>query len=378
MRNKLLILLLFFSNCSFEERENTEITFWGLGAEGEYVQKIIPEFEEQNPEIQVKVQMVPWTAAQEKFISAYASDNLPDAFQLGNTWIPQFQSLFALEDLNKFINKSYVVKSNNYFKGIWETNIIDSVVYGIPWYIDTRLLYYRSDIMKQAGYKTPPKTWNELYNASKKIKKLLNDKNKYPIYIPINDWSPYIIFGMQNGASILKENNCYGNFSSNKFEEAFKYLTKYHKEKLSPIGISQVPNVYQAFRDKYITMYISGPWNIKEFQKWMGDSLQNCWDTAPLPSNNGEYPGLSLAGGSSIVLNKKSHNKKEAWKLIEFLSQKEIQLKFYKLLNDLPAVKDTWHDSLFVNDKYVKAFYEQFKNVRATPKIPEWEQMFFS
>ena len=125
-------------------------------------------------------------------------------------------------------------------------------------------------------------------------------------------------------------------------------------------------------------MYISGPWNIKEFKQWMGDSLQNCWSTAPLPSNNGKYPGLSLAGGSSLVINQKSHNKSAAWKLIEFLSEKETQIKFYKLLNDLPAVKEAWNDSLFINDKYVKAFYKQFENVEPTPKILEWEQIVFS
>ncbi len=35
-------------------------------------------------------------------------------------------------------------------------------VYGIPWYMDTRLLFYRKDVFEKAGYNNPPKTWDEL------------------------------------------------------------------------------------------------------------------------------------------------------------------------------------------------------------------------
>ena len=53
-----------------------------MGSEAEYVTKLVPEFEKRNPGIKVKVQAIPWTAAQEKLITAFASDNTPDACQL--------------------------------------------------------------------------------------------------------------------------------------------------------------------------------------------------------------------------------------------------------------------------------------------------------
>jgi multiple sugar transport system substrate-binding protein len=49
----------------------------------------MPEFERRYPEIQVKVQQIPWSAAHEKLLTAYAGDAMPDVFQLGNTWIPE-------------------------------------------------------------------------------------------------------------------------------------------------------------------------------------------------------------------------------------------------------------------------------------------------
>ena len=371
------IHLLFTFSCS-DSSTVTTIDFWGLGSEGEFVKLLIPKFEAENPGIKVKVQMAPWTAAQEKLISAYASDNLPDVFQLGNTWIPQFAQLEGISELTEFIYKSSVIRKENYFSGIWDTNVLDSLVFGIPWYIDTRVLFYRTDVFKKAVFDSPPKTWAELYELSKRIKANYKGQEKYAIFIATNEWANFVIFGLQNGAEILKDNNTYGNFSSEKFTEAFSYLINFYKENLTPLGVSQVTNVYQAFAEEYFSMYISGPWNISEFKKWMTGDLKDKWMTAPLPGPDAKTPGVSLAGGSSLVISQKSEHKEEAWKLIEFLSKPETQIEFYHLVNDLPAVKEAWKDTSLSNNSYMKAFYEQFNYVVATPKIPEWEQIVFS
>ena len=379
----LILVLIAFAylgvSCNSSNNDKVTIKFWAMGTEAEYVTKLVPEFEKQNPGIHIEVQQIPWNAAQEKLVTAFASDNTPDICQLGNTWIPQFSSLNAIIRLDDFIAKSKVINKENYFSGIWDTNIMDSIVYGIPWYIDTRLMFYRSDVFKRAGYDHPPRTWDELYDLCKKIKALYPGQDKYAIYLPTNEWNAFIIFGLENGAQLLKDNNSIANFSSEKFKEAFKFLTKFHKEKLAPIGISQVTNVYQAFVEEYFSIYISGPWNINEFKKWMTGDLADKWSTAPMPAKTDDhYPGVSLAGGSSLVIFKDCEHKNEAWKFIEYLSQTHVQLEFYKLLYDLPAVKAAWEDSSLANNNYMKAFHTQFENVVATPKVPEWEQIAFA
>lgn len=372
-----IITLIFLNGCYKSSNKVRTIDFWAMGAEGEYVQKLVPEFEKLNPGLKVKVQMIPWTAAQEKLITAFASNNLPDVFQLGNTWVPQFSAIGAIDSLDNLIMKSKNVNEENYFKGIWETNRINGKVYGIPWYIDTRLLFYRSDILSKVGYDSPPKTWKELFDVSLKIKNLFGAVEKYPIYLPVNEFAPYVIFALENKATILRENDSYGNFAQKEFVEAFKFAMSFYEHNLTPLGISQVTNIYQAFRDEYIVMYISGPWNIKEFIKWMSDEYSEKWMTAPMPSKDGNYPGVSLAGGASIVISKNSNQKAEAWKFIEYLSDDKVQREFYSISSDLPALKQVWEDSSFKYNKHMRAFYEQFQNVVPTPKVPEWEQIAF-
>lgn len=375
----ILFLTSGINGCSSSSDDHTVLKFWAMGTEAEYVTRLVPEFQRQNPGISVEVQQIPWNAAQEKLVTAFASDNTPDICQLGNTWIPQFASLNAIINLDDFLARSSSIKKENYFEGIWDTNVMDSSVYGIPWYIDTRLMFYRTDVFKEAGYDQPPRTWAELYDLCKKIKALFPGQDKYAIYLPTNEWNPFIMFALENHAELLKDHNSRGDFESDNFREAFKYLTKFHKEKLAPIGISQVTNVYQAFVEKYFSIYISGPWNINEFKKWMTGSLADKWSTAPMPSKNGDhYPGVSLAGGSSLVIFKDCSHKEEAWRFIEFLSRTSTQLEFYRLLYNLPAVKAAWEDTSLSNNKYMKAFRVQFENVVATPKVPEWEQIAFA
>ncbi|MBI3125630.1 MAG: extracellular solute-binding protein, partial [Ignavibacteriales bacterium] len=239
-----IVFLVLSISCSQQKSDKVEINFWAMGVEGETVAKLIPEFEKQNPNIKVKVLQIAWIAAHEKLITAFASETLPDVFQLGNTWIPEFEAISSIEPLNKFVSKSSVVSREKFFDGIWETNVLDSTVYGIPWYVDTRVMFYRTDILKAVGYNSAPKTWAELYDASKKIKQKFNS---YSFFIPTNEWLPFILFGLQNNAELLKNKNQYANFSSKEFKDAIVYLAKFYHEDLAPVDMQQVLNVYQAF-----------------------------------------------------------------------------------------------------------------------------------
>jgi multiple sugar transport system substrate-binding protein len=74
-----------------------------------------------------------------------------------------------------------------------------------------------------------------------------------------------------------------------------------------------------------------------------------------------------------LVIFRDSPQADVAWKLIEFLSRPEQQLRFYKLTGDLPARIESWNDSSLAANPRIRAFGEQLRHVVPTPKIPEWE-----
>jgi len=369
----LLVLFLFLNACHSVKKKDHVINFWAMGVEAQHLGELITVFEQENPELHVRVQAIPWSAAHEKLLTAYAGNSTPDLCQLGNTWIPEFVVLNAIEPLDTLLKTSTDIDTAQYFSGIWATNEIDGTLYGIPWYVDTRLLFYRKDIFEELGHSTVPTTWDELFDLSLKIQN--EEKTEYAFYLPLNGWHEIVAMAMQNGSTLLKDNNSYGDFAAPEFQNALRYFLKLYEHQLCPLGMNAISNLYQSFADDYFAIYISGPWNLGEFQKRLPESMQSKWTVAPMPAFAGESPGISTAGGSSIVMFKNSENKAAAWKLIEFLSRPEIQARFYQLSGDLPANTTAWNIAGLHENERTEVFFQQLHHVKATPRIPEWEQI---
>lgn len=363
---------LVFAACRPGDDQVT-LRFWGLGREGEVVRELVRDFERENPGIRVLVQQIPWTAAHEKLLTAHVGDASPDVAQLGNTWIAEFVALHALAHLDSLVQSSSAVAEAGYFEGIWETNLIGGELYGVPWYVDTRLLFYRSDLLRQAGYETPPASWAEWLEAMRRIKQQTG-AGRYAIFLPTNEWNVPVILGMQQGSSLLREDGRYGAFTQPAFARAFSFYVDLFRTGLAPrMGLQEIANVYQEFERGLFAMYITGPWNIGEFRRRLPAHMQDRWATAPLPGPDGASSGVSMAGGASLVLFRASPHPAEAWRLIEFLSRPEQQLRFFHLTGSLPARLEAWQDSVLSGDAYARAFWEQLQRVEPLPKVPEWE-----
>jgi multiple sugar transport system substrate-binding protein len=346
-----------------------------MGREGEVVEELAREFERENPGVAIEVQQIPWTAAHEKLLTAFVGNSTPDMAQLGNTWVSEFVQLNALEPLGARVAASAEVKQASYFPGVWDTNVIDGELYGLPWYVDTRVLFYRRDVLQRAGYDSVPATWEEWKRAMQAMKRELGAE-RYPILLPMNEWVPVAILGLQAGSPLLADDATRGAFRDPPFRKAFEWYVDLFREGLAPpVRDSEIANLYQEFARSSICMYITGPWNMGEFQRRLPPELQNAWATAPLPSPDAEWPGASVAGGSSLVLFKRSEHHDTAWRFVEFLSRPEQQIRFHHLSGDLPARIEAWADSGLANDPHVRAFRVQLGRAIPTPKIPEWEQI---
>jgi multiple sugar transport system substrate-binding protein len=121
-------------------------------------------------------------------------------------------------------------------------------------------------------------------------------------------------------------------------------------------------------------MIVTGPWNLGEFRRRLPPELQDAWATAPLPGPDAGS-GVSLAGGSSLVMFRDTAHPEAAWALIEFLSRPDQQVRFYELSGDLPARREAWSDPALAGDANLAAFGAQLELAVSTPKIPEWEQI---
>ena len=374
-RRLLIVAIAAMSVACAAQRGDEEVTlrFWGMGREGEVVQELARGFERENPGIRVRVQQIPWSAAHEKLLTAHVGDATPDIAQLGNTWIAEFAALDALVPLDSLVRQSSVVKAESFFPGIWKTNIVDGVLYGVPWYVDTRVVFYRTDLLARAGYASMPTTWAEWRAAMAKIREQ-GGVGKYGILLPTNEWPQPVIFGQQAGSLLLANDGREGAFSDSAFRAGFDFYTGLFRDSLAPaISSNQISNIYQEFANGKYAMIITGPWNIGEFKRRLPADMQDKWSTAPLPGPTGVASGISTAGGASLVVFRGSGHKTEAWKLLEYLARPEQQLAFWRLTGDLPARLEAWQDTALIGDRYTRAFWEQLQRVEPLPAVPEIE-----
>jgi len=344
-----------------------------MGREGEVIERLLPQFRKLHPEIQVKVQQQPWTAAHEKLLTAVAGDATPDVCQLGNTWIPEFAALEALEPLGPNAAQSTIVHRDDYFPGIWDTNLIGGTLYGVPWYVDTRLLFYRRDLLARAGFAAPPKTWEEWSRMLAGIKALVGPE-RYSVLLPLNEFEPLLVLAIQQPEPLLRQDDRFGNFRGAGFRRALTFFVEmFQRGWAPPVSDTQISNVWNELGRGYYSFYISGPWNIGEFKRRLPPGLQPTWMTASMPGPDG--PGASLAGGSSLVIFHRSRHKADAWRLLEYLSSPDVQRQFYELTGDLPPRRASWRDPRLAENPYARAFLEQLERVKPTPKVPEWERI---
>ncbi|MDI6626027.1 MAG: extracellular solute-binding protein, partial [Brevundimonas sp.] len=355
------------AGCGRREDGTARLTFWAMGNEATNVPRMLPEFERLNPGIKVHVQALPWTAAHQKLLTAYAGDSLPDLSQVGNTWVSEMAAIGAISALPAFASDLLT----DQFPAVLETNRIDGRVVGIPWYVDTRLIFYRSDLLAQAGFEAVPPTWAGWKQAMHAVRRVAGDGN-YAVLLPLNEFEQLLTFGLQGDEPLLRDEDTRGNFSSPSFVAALAFYKSLFDEGLAPVAsAAQISNVWTEFARGWFSFYFSGPWTIGDFRNRLGPGTQ--WMTSGVPGPDG--PGASAPGGSSLVVYRSSPRQEAAWKLVRYLSDPAVQARFNVITGNLPARQSAWAAPAVANDPYIAAFKGQLSRAEAVPKVPEWERI---
>ena len=373
------------AGCGRRDDPRGPLDFWAMGREAEVVSELLPAFHARHPDIRVRVQQLPWTAAHEKLLTAFAGDALPDLCQLGNTWLPEMTALDALEPLDERVARAGLPR-DDYFAGILDTNAMPTRggdrLFGLPWYVDTRVLFYRTDLLRAAGHAEPPRTWNEWLDAMRAIHRQGPPATgaqgatpqRFGVLLPLNEPDPLFALALQQGP-LLADDDTRGAFAQPAFRRALGCYADIFREGLAPaMTNNQIANVWDEFARGLFAFYVSGPWNIGEFRRRLPPERQGDWATAPLPGPDG--PGYSTAGGSSLVIFRSSPRKDTAWRLVEYLSEPATMQRFHALTGDLPPRRSAWRGAELAADVPSRAFAQQLERVRPAPKIPEWERIF--
>jgi multiple sugar transport system substrate-binding protein len=342
-----------------------EITVWAMGTEGEKLGGLAKDFESANPGAKVNITAIPWDAAHDKISTAIAGRQTPDVSLVGTTFMAEFAKSGALDPTPS------VIDGKQFFPGAWDTTVVNGTSYGVPWYVETRLLYYRTDLADKAGVK-PPGNWAELTDFAKGLK----DKSgaKWGLNLQAGGkgtWQTFMPFAWQAGASITDDAKKF-TLDSPEMVKALQYYKSFFDAQVTPNSLLRPGELEQGFVDGSFGAFFSGPWHIGLIKEQGGAALDGKWSVARMPK---EANRTSFVGGGNLAVFKDAKNRDTAWKFVQYLSKPEVQVKWYGMVADLPSVKNAWQDTKLSGDPMLKTFGEQLDEAKSPPPIATWEQV---
>jgi multiple sugar transport system substrate-binding protein len=347
-----------------EGKATGEITVWAMGTEGEKLSELAADFMADNPDAKVNVTAVPWDGAHNKIATAIAGGQTPDVSMLGTTWMGEFAKTGALD-----VVPGDIVRKDDFFEGAWETGVVDGTSFGVPWYVETRLLYVNTEVAARAGVTVAPTDWDELKSAVQQLQQ--QGGAQWGIYLQPGQtgaWQTAMPFVWQAGGEVL-EGETFA-LDSPAVTEGLEYYASFFGEGLSSKDQLRGGEWEPEFVKGTIGSFVSGPWHIGVLDELGGEGKYDLW---PMP--RGPQGATSFIGGSNLAVFKDSDNRDAAWKFVSYLMQPQVQIKWYQTVSDLPAVKAAWDDPAMQTDPMLKMFGDQLADAKAPPSIPTWEQV---
>ncbi len=339
-----------------------DISVWAMGTEGDNLGVLADAFMEEFPDVSVEVTAVPWDAAHELLVTAIAGGDVPDVSMIGTTWMGEFATMGGLAPTPDTIDPA------EFFEGAWNTTVVDGTSYGVPWYVETRLVYYRTDLAEEGGVAEAPATWEELTALAQAT---VDGGAEFGISLQpggMGAWQTFMPFFWQAGGEIVDADNNF-TLDSEACVEAMTFYDSFFEEGLAQPTVSDLP-VEAQFADGTVGSFISGPWMIGIVTEAGADP--ETWTVAHQPT---AVSGTSFVGGSNLAVFEQSDNQEAAWAFVEYLSRPEVQITWYETVSDLPSVQSAWDDEALAGDELLAAFGEQLDDAKAPPAIPTWEEV---
>lgn len=338
------------------------LTVWAMGTEGEKLADAAAAYEKAHPNITVKVTPVGWDVAHQKLVAAAAAGKVPDVMQMGSSYLGEFADMGALEPVD---TKTFT--KGDFFPAAWDQGIYDGTSYGVPWYVDTRVLFYRTDLAEKAGLAGAPATMTDLQKAAEAYRTKAGSTWGLSIQPSgLDAVQSFYPFLYSAGGAVLDDDSK-PVVNSAEAVKALGHYGSYFDKGLSDKTFRPGYDVTKDFNTGAVPMFFSGPWIVGLLDDNYPD-LKGKWAVAAVPSDKAS---VSMAGGSSLAISADSSHKAAAKEFIAALTGAKGQADWYGRTKDLPANIAAWDTGALADDATMNVFRKQMESAKALPAQPK-------
>lgn len=329
----LIVFLILLSAVFFKpsNKSDNEVIFWTLQMSdfAPYMNKVIKEFEAQNPQIKIKWVDVPFSEGEKRTLASVLSDNPPDLINLN----PDFSALLAQRGALYEINQEYTQQFN---KEIINSLKYNGKLYSLPWYATSAVTIYNKELLEKSGADMPL-TYEDIALIAPEIK----EKTGAYVLLP----------NITENDTMLRILNKYGVTASNINSEKSVYVFDYFKSLYDKALIPKesVTQTHREALEKYMAeqiVFFQAGANFLNMIKENAPSTYKNTDVAPqFTGELGQYD-FSLM---NFVIPVRAKHKEEALKFALFLTNYENQLELAKLTNVLAVNEQTLKDDFYTS-----------------------------
>lgn len=150
----------------------TQIRFWQQqfqDEENQWYKQLVDEFNAAHDDIQVKIEVVPADAWEQKMKAAQAAGNAPDVRTMNYGLIANAARTSQIKPLGSLISDE---AWNDVHDNVLELVTVDGEHYAYPLLVEpSSVLWYRTDLFEAAGLDPdqPPTTWEELADYANQL-----------------------------------------------------------------------------------------------------------------------------------------------------------------------------------------------------------------
>lgn len=360
------------------------ITFWYMpngAAPNDYFKAEAAAFMAEHPNIEVQGTLVDWGDAFNKITTALTSGVGPDVTQLGTTWVGAFSKTGGLHSFSQD-EVTGMGGKDAFVPAAWASSSLvgSGQTTAIPWFIDTRAIYYRTDVLQSLGldpatafsdWTTFDQTLSKIQAAGKIQAFGVPGKNAYDVVHNIAPW----VWGA--GGDYV---NAQGTKSAINSSSAVDGVSEYAQliSKYEDKAVLQKNNndVEALFAQGKFAVTTDGPWLAQQLQQptasgGFADSVtaKAGFGTASYPAGPKDHK--VFFGGSNVAIMKSSKQEQAAYEWVRWLTDKG-QPTYVSKVGMWPARGLSANATVFANDKYDVAFKNQLQFGKSYPMVAAW------
>lgn len=333
---------------------------------GPFFEQVARDYEAENPDVQVNIEMVPWDSLYQKLTTDIAAGAAPDLSIIGTRWLYDFAAQGIAEPLDERISPEFKAKFIDTFLS---PSTIEGQIMGLPVAASARAMMVNLDLFEQAGV-APPTTWEELQAAATKLKDI---DGTYPFALMGKgiETDAYFYYALWTfGGELLTPEGASALDQPPAIEAAtfYKQLIDEGLTQPTPTNYAQT-DIFNMFKEGRVGMVITYPMLIPQVK---AESPDLKYAVVPIPTAGTE---ATYGVTDTLMAFASSGEKETVADFIEFAYQDKYREVFDQGEGFLPVTKAIADLDYYKTNEDMRAFTAGLPYAKFAPAVSNWEEM---